>query len=240
MKFVQRLNEKLNDNEGQRTPIIAFLGDSVTQGCFEIWRENRAIRTVFDSEEAYSEKVKKILAMFYPEAPVSVVNLGINGDYAPSGARRFAKDVLSANPDLLVVCYGLNDSDNEMEGLEAYKSGLRSIFEQAKVAGIETIFMTPNMMNTYTDKRRLEESFHVLGDIVAVRQLEGLFDSYMDAAREVCNEEGIRICDCYLIWKRMYEAGVDVTALLSNCINHPTREMHGLFAWELVRTILEL
>lgn len=238
MKFVERLKDKLQDNPGNRTPIIAFLGDSVTQGCFEIWRENGRIRTVFDSGEAYSEKVKKILAILYPEAPVAIANFGVNGDYAPNGARRFAKDVLSANPDLLVVCYGLNDCDNEMQGLEAYKAGLHSIFTQAKEAGIETIFMTPNMMNTYTDKRRLEESFHALGDLVATRQLEGLFDSYMEAAREVCREEGIRICDCYAIWKQMYAAGVDVTSLLSNCINHPTREMHYLFAWELVRTIL--
>ena len=237
MKFVERLKEKLQDNFANRTPVIAFLGDSVTQGCFEIWRENGRIRTVFESGEAYSEKVKKILATLYPEAPVSVANFGVNGDSAPSGARRFAKDVLSANPDLLVVCYGLNDCDKEMEGLSEYKVGLKSIFTQAKEAGIETIFMTPNMMNTYTDKRRLEESFHQLGDLVAKRQLEGLFDAYMEAAREVCKEEGIKVCDCYAIWKQMYASGVDVTALLSNCINHPTREMHYLFAWELVKMI---
>ena len=222
-----------------RTPVIAFLGDSVTQGCFEIWRENGRIRTVFDSGEAYSEKVKKILATLYPQAPVAVVNVGVNGDSAPSGARRFERDVISVHPDLLVVCYGLNDCDKEMEGLAEYKSGLKSIFTQAKEAGIETIFMTPNMMNTYTDKRRLEESFYALGDLVARRQLDGLFDAYMEAAREVCKEENIQICDCYAIWKQMYASGVDVTALLSNCINHPTREMHYLFAWELVKTMLK-
>lgn len=238
MRFVKRLKEKTQNNDANRTPVIAFLGDSVTQGCFEIWPEDGRIATAFDSKEAYSEKVKQILGTLYPKAPICAANFGINGDDAPSGARRFNKDVLSANPDLLVVCYGLNDSSKQMEGISDYQEGLRSIFRQAKEAGIETIFMTPNMINTYVDKRRLAESFHSLAEGAAKGQLEGLFDAYMDAAREVCKEEEIRLCDCYAIWKQMYESGVDITALLSNCINHPTREMHYLFAWELVRTIL--
>lgn len=238
MKFVECLKQKTQDNYTNRTPVIAFLGDSVTQGCFEIWSENGRICTEFDSREAYSEKVKRILATLYPKSPICTANFGINGDDAPSGARRFAKDVLATNPDLLIVCYGLNDSSKQMEGISEYKEGLKSIFRQAKDAGIETIFMTPNMINTYTDKRRLEEFFYPLADGAAKGQLEGMFDAYMDAAREVCKEENIRLCDCYAIWKHLYESGVDTTALLSNCINHPTREMHYLFAWELVRCIL--
>jgi hypothetical protein len=37
----------------------------------------------------------------------------------------------------------------------------------------------------------------------------------------------------------MKSAGVDTTALLSNRINHPTREMNALFADELIKTMLE-
>ena len=37
----------------------------------------------------------------------------------------------------------------------------------------------------------------------------------------------------------MYECGVDVTELLSNKINHPTREMNWLFAYSLVETMFD-
>ena len=37
--------------------------------------------------------------------------------------------------------------------------------------------------------------------------------------------------------KKLAASGVDTTELLSNKINHPTRDMNKVFAYELVRTI---
>lgn len=238
MRFVDVLKKKTEDNLGTRTPIIAFLGDSVTQGVFEVYQKNDMMQVVFDSAAVYSEKVKDILALLYPQAPVSVVNAGVNGSSAPEGYERLKRDVLSFRPDLLVVCFGLNDSNAEEQGIETYKCALRNIFTTAKGAGIETIFMTPNMMNTDSSKVSPGNILEPLADIFAKRQKEGVFDAYMDAAREVCAEEEIVVCDCYAIWKNMYKCGVDTTNLLSNGLNHPIREMHNLFAWQLVYTIL--
>ena len=47
------------------------------------------------------------------------------------------------------------------------------------------------------------------------------------------------MCDCYALWQRMHESGVSVTDLLANKINHPTRAMNRLFAYELLRTMFE-
>ncbi len=239
MRFTELLNKKTVDNPGTRTPIIAFLGDSVTQGVFETYEKNKKMQVVFDSTSAYSEKVKELLAMLYPQAPVSVMNCGVNGSSATAGYERLKRDVLAFSPDLLVVCFGLNDSNAEMDGLETYKTALRNIFTTAKEAGIEVIFMTPNMMNTHAGKVSPGEILEPLAEIFAERQLNGVFDAYMDAARQVCREEDVVICDCYAIWKKMYESGVDTTNLLSNGLNHPTRKMHELFAWQLVQTIIE-
>ena len=38
----------------------------------------------------------------------------------------------------------------------------------------------------------------------------------------------------------MKEAGVDITSMLSNDINHPSRELHFMFAYELVKLMLTL
>lgn len=239
MRFTELLNKKTVDNPGTRTPIIAFLGDSVTQGVFETYEKNKKMQVVFDSTSAYSEKVKELLAMLYPQAPVSVMNCGVNGSSATAGYERLKRDVLAFSPDLLVVCFGLNDANAEMDGLETYKTALRNIFTTAREAGIEVIFMTPNMMNTHAGKVSPGEILEPLADVFAARQLNGVFDAYMDGARQVCREEDVILCDCYAIWKKMYESGVDTTNLLSNGLNHPTRKMHELFAWQLVQTIIE-
>lgn len=238
MRFVEVLKRKMEDNPGMRTPIIAFLGDSVTQGVFEVYQQNDKMQVVFDSMAAYSEKVKELLALLYPTAPVSVVNAGVNGSSAPEGYERLLRDVMPLKPDLLVVCFGLNDSNAEVEGVDTYKDALRNIFRTAKETGIETIFMTPNMMNTDSSKVSPGDILEPLAEIFAKRQTEGVFDAYMEAARAVCAEENIALCDCYAIWKKMYECGVDTTNLLSNGLNHPVRKMHDLFAWQLIHTLL--
>ena len=47
---------------------------------------------------------------------------------------------------------------------------------------------------------------------------------------------GITVCDCYAQWKELSKTQ-DVTMLLANRINHPTREMHALFADSLFAAI---
>lgn len=238
MRFTELLKEKTGNNPGVKAPVIAFLGDSVTQGVFEVYQKGDEMKVVFDSMYAYPEKVKELLAMLYPTAPVSVLNAGVNGGSAALGLEVLRRDVLAAHPDLLIACFGLNDSNSEEAGLEPYRKNLGAIFDEAKAAGIECIFMTPNMMNTDSSKVSPGSILEELAVIFAGRQKNGLFDRFMDTAREVCREKQVPVCDCYAIWKQMYENGADTTGLLANGLNHPTRKMHELFAWQLVLTIL--
>jgi len=71
-------------------------------------------------------------------------------------------------------------------------------------------------------------------------QTSGMMDRYMDAARAVCRDMGVPVCDCYARWKAMHAAGADVMALLSNDINHPTRALHGMFAAALMDVMLTM
>ena len=239
MSFIEVLRSKTTDNSGNRQPVIAFLGDSVTQGCFEVYWKDNKMQTVFDSLAGYPEKVKEILSLLYPKAPVSIVNAGIEGGSAPKGFDRLERDVLRFKPDLLVVCFGLNDSNNGVEGIPKYKYALKQIFAKAKEEGIETIFMTPNMLNTDCSTVSDGVVLKNLAEIFAERQNSGQFDAYMAAAKEACVEENVGLCDCYEHWKSMHACGVDTTRLLANGLNHPVREMHYLFAWQLVNTILK-
>ena len=220
---------------------ICFLGDSVTQGCFELFlKQNGEIETHYDQRSTYHSYVARILSSLYPSLPVNIINAGISGGNAPHGALRLEKDVLKYHPDLCVVCFGLNDVMNGMDGLSAYTKALTDIFVALKNAGIETIFMTPNMMNTEISVHLERETPRKVAKETMTAQMEGIMDAYINAAIEVCEKNGVVICDCYSRWKKLSDAGVNTTNLLANHINHPTREMNWLFAVSLIETMLEI
>ncbi len=237
MKIIEKITAKAQDANNPR-PTIAFLGDSVTEGCFElIPRNSGGFNNVFDRESVYHKKVSEILGVLFPTVPLNIINAGAAGTDAKYGLSRLERDVLSKNPDLTVVCFGLNDCGKEDEGLDEYVESLRAIFRRLREAGSEIIFMTPNMMAEKVSET-IHPNFVELAEKLSDRQCRGVLDRYMDAARALCKEENIPVCDVYAKWKRMAQLGVNVTELLSNKLNHPTREMHNLFAVSLVETMM--
>ena len=237
MKIIEKIAARAQSAENPR-PTIAFLGDSVTEGCFElIPRESGGFDNVFDFESVYHKKVTKILGILFPNASLNVVNAGVAGTNASSGLARIDSDVISKKPDLTVVCFGLNDSGKEDEGILEYVDALRGIFTRLRKVGSEIIFMTPCMMAQNVSET-IHPSFLALAQKISDRQNRGVLDRYMEAARALCNEENIPVCDVYAKWKRMSELGVNVTELLANKLNHPTRDMHDLFAFSLIETMM--
>lgn len=239
MKITEKMAAKCRDNKHNESVTIAFLGDSVTQGCFEIYKkENNGIETVFDQKNSYERSVSDFLAVLFPMCPVNTINAGISGDNSGNGLRRVERDVLRHEPDLTVVCYGLNDCGRSEGSVEKYTNNLRGIFEKVLASGSELIFMTPNMMNTKISPHLNNDPvFLEIAKGTAIKQNEGFFDVHIEAARALCADMGVHVCDCYAIWKKLAASGVDTTELLSNKINHPTRDMNKVFAYELVRTM---
>ena len=239
MQIAEKLAKKAKDNRQEAPVTIAFYGDSVTQGCFELYKVGEAgHQTIFDKTSVYHAKITQILSVLYPTVPVNIINAGISGNGAKGALKRLERDVLKFHPDLTVVCFGLNDSGGGLEGLQDYKDSLEQIFSQLEDVGSEIIFMTPNMMATEVSCHVTDPHFIAIAEDACKRQNEGLMDQYMQAAKEVCAQHGVRVCDCYEKWKALAASGVDVTELLANKINHPTREMHWLFAYSLVETML--
>lgn len=240
MEIMNKIREKAADNHGKGGVTIAFLGDSVTQGCFEVTeKRSEGLNVVFDKESTYHGYLDRIFSMLFPNVPINIINAGISGGSAPHGLERLERDVLRFQPDLTVVCFGLNDCGGGEEGLPKYCDALEEIFRKLKEAGSEVIFMTPNMMNTYVSEDTTSKLLSQIAESTAKRQNEGVFDIYIDAAVAVCEKHGVKVCDCYSKWKRLAANGVDTTSLLSNRINHPTREMNWLFAVSLLDTILD-
>ncbi len=241
MKLMEKMAAKAGNNRAYEGVTIAFLGDSVTQGCFEIYKkENGTIETVYDKQSSYEKHLFDILCTLYPSVTVNIINAGISGDNTAGGLARVERDVLRHAPDLVIVCYGLNDCSPAPESVERYTGNLAAIFESVRAAGCELIFMTPNMMNTYVSASLTDADMRAIAARCADMQNGGIFDAHIEAARALCRRMDVPVCDCYAIWKTLQQNGVDTTALLANRINHPTRQMNRLFADQLMRVMLGL
>ena len=240
MEIFKLFNEKQKNLTANKPITIAFLGDSVTQGCFECYLTSpTTLETVFDYKSAYSTRVKEMLNLLYPNVQINVINSGISGDSAPVGLERLERDVLSYHPDLVVVSYGLNDSTGGMSKIETYQVALEGIFQKLKEQKIEVIFLTQNYMNTKTSVHLKDKLFLDLAKSFAENvQNNGTLKAYFQAARESCEKYGVKVCDLYPVWEKLETVGVDVTELLANKLNHPIRELHYYMAMKLIETML--
>lgn len=239
MTLVEKIKQKQADIYSARPITLAFLGDSVTQGCFELYPEEPGnLNVVYDSDAVYHNQIKKIFSILYPSMPVNIINAGISGDDALRGLERLDRDVLSYKPDLTVVCFGLNDSCYGTDKLQEYVDSLHGIFTKSREADSAVIFLTPNMIGTRVNQRINDSKIRKTAECICTAEKNGFMDLFMNSARALCEEMEVPVCDCYSLWKGMQSAGVDTTGLLSNDINHPIREMHKMFAYELVKIML--
>lgn len=242
MKVLEKLACK-NNNAFECAPVtIGFLGDSVTNGCFEVppamtEQGERGFDVVYDPEQGYPARLRRMLFGLYPKAQINIINAGISGDSAPGGLARMERDLIPYHPDLTVVCYGLNDSGRGEDGILRYHDALVSIIKRLRDTGSEIIVMTPQPICARVHTQLRGEELRGMAAILSEKFASGIFDRYMQAARAAAKETGVPLCDVYAKWMAMHENGVDITGLLSNYLNHPAREMHDLFAWSLMDTI---
>ena len=197
MKIAEKLKAK-QDIYNQAPVTVAFLGDSVTQGCFECYMKSEtAVETVFDYKSAYSTRVRELLNLLYPNVQVNIINSGISGDNAKNGLSRMERDIFPYSPDLVVVSYGLNDACGGMDGLPAYAETVGKIFAKLKEKNTESIFLTQNFMCTHTSPHLKGDIFKGLAASFAKVQNGGVLKAYYEAAKAAAKQYGFKKSDIY-------------------------------------------
>ena len=224
-----RIKDKINlgrDGLEKYGPInIVAFGDSVTHGALAPGEIN--------FETVYYNRLKQKLNAYKSYMPVNVINAAIGGTCAKASLARMDSQVLKHEPDLIIICFGLNDVNGTLEN---YIEPMREIFAKALASGAETIFMTPNMLNTYQHPQTASVHFDYAAK-TAEFQNSGRMDKYIYSAVKLANEMGVTVVDCYSMWKELSKTE-DTTEKLVNYINHPRAEMHELFAQALYDAIM--
>ena len=125
---------------------IAFLGDSITQG------GNRPDGYVTFVMEALNDEGLE----------VTHVPAGISGNKSTNMLARLEKDVISKEPDWMLLSCGVNDvwhftlklGNRTFEGvpLDEYKENIREIVEKAEEADIKVMILTSTMIGEDPEK----------------------------------------------------------------------------------------
>ena len=121
------------------------------------------------------------------------------------GLDRFESSVLSKDPDVVIICFGLNDSwidegqINPRISLENYQENLSYMIRVLKENNILTILMTPNAIGDKYEEWRYEKTSRYSGIVCSLAQKEKipLIDQWK-LFEEYGSDEGQEIDDLLL------------------------------------------
>lgn len=111
---------------------IVFLGDSITE------------------QRIYTRYVMDYLTLRYPEMSLSFRNAGWVSDTAGGGLKRLQRDVLSLQPTVVTICYGMNDGGvgafNRVN-YERFISSMEELVQQIRTTGARVALLTPGVVD---------------------------------------------------------------------------------------------
>ena len=196
-RFVSRTRGDLA--AGADVTIVAY-GDSITAGF--------AVRRGFPSFW------KQMLEEKYPEAGVEMINSGISGDTTLDGLSRLDWAVLSYEPDLVTINFGINDCVLGL-GLEEFEMNLVEMVRRIRAGpGSEVLLLTSQLLETPPYDR--------------------LVLDYYQAIERVAREMDVGFVDVHGAWMRRVEQGTPLSSLILPGLDHPNEAGYRIIAEELM------
>ena len=181
---------------------------------------------------------------------VNVVNAGTRGDTTADAAKRLTTDVLSHEPDVVIVQFGANDAMVDLwksppatqprVAIGTYEKNLRTIVRTLSDRGAKVILMTPNQFRwTKGLKRRYGKPPYQPNDPDGFNVL---LKTYAEIARRVADEQRgkVVLVDVYEAFGAYGQvAGQSVDDLLLDGI-HPNAAGHRLVADGLINELVRM
>lgn len=198
MRFTARTVADLEN--GCDVVIVAF-GDSITagyavrRGFLYFWRE--------------------MLQKKYPEASIELINSGISGDTTIDGLARLEWDVLSYEPDLVSINFGINDAVMSLP-LQEFQDNLRQMVRRIRSGpGSEILLLSSQPLETSPYDRMVL--------------------SYYRALEQVAHETDSGFVDVYAAWKkRLASQKASLSAFILEGLDHPNEDGYRMVAEELM------
>ena len=128
---------------------------------------------------------------------IDVINAGVGGNMTPKGKERFQTDVLNKNPDVVLICFGMNDqacslpSGQSWNSIEGFCSDMSYFITELQKRGCDVILITPNPVCD-------ETGYYVPpADGTYTYNYEGSLGKFVKAMRGLADEYGCTLIDMH-------------------------------------------
>ncbi len=159
-----------NDSPLARGEVIAFFGDSITQGGARPGGYCRLIGEAIETQR--------------PDLGVKIIYAGISGHKVPDLQGRLDRDVLSKHPTIVFIYIGINDVWHSNEGRgtskEQFEAGLRDLITRITAAQARMVLCTPSTIGEKTD---------------GSNSLDPMLEQYATITRKIAHDTGVTLCD---------------------------------------------
>ncbi len=187
--------------------VIAF-GDSITYG-----------GDATEERLQFTRRYAQWLQEQFPKAQVAFENGATGGDSTVSGLARLEEKVLTRQPDLVLLGFGMNDHNTGGPEPDVFHDNLVQIVKTIRErTGAEVLMFSafpPNPNWKYGSHR---------------------MELYAAATERAANTSGCAFGNVYAVWMKMLERK-DCSSMLGNNINHPSDFGHWLY-FEVLKNVL--
>ncbi len=196
-KYVERTRRDIES--GADATIVCF-GDSITAGY--------AVRRGFPSFLLES------LRQRFPDSKIEMINSGISGDTSQDGLSRLDWAVLSYEPDLVTINFGINDCVLGLS-LEEYEMNLVEMVRRIRAGPDSEILLLSSqpLESPPYDQRVLD---------------------YYQTVETVAKEMNVGFVDVYGAWMKRVRAGMPLDSLILPGLDHPNEAGYRIIAEELM------
>jgi acyl-CoA thioesterase-1 len=185
--------------------IIVCFGDSITAG--------------YGVSKGFPHYWKEMIERNYPDARIEIINSGISGDTTMDGLARLDSDVLSYDPDLVTVNFGINDAVMGLDIEEFKKNQERIVSGILKGSGSEVLLLS---------SQPLESPYY---DRLVIR--------YYRAIAEVAKKMNVGFLNVCETWIKRTQQGIPLSSLILPGLDHPNEEGYKIIAEELMKLFQE-
>jgi lysophospholipase L1-like esterase len=185
---------------GCNVAIVAF-GDSITAG--------------FAVRRGFPFFWREMLQQKYPEARLELINSGISGDTTLDGLARLDWAVLSYEPDLVTINFGINDCVLGL-GLEEFEMNFVEIVRRIRAGpDSEILLLSSQPLET--------------------PPYDKIVRDYYQTIERVAKEMDVGFVDVYEAWMERVRAGTPLGSMIIPGLDHPNEAGYTIIAEELMK-----
>ncbi len=196
--------------EGDR---MVFLGDSITQ------------------QQIYTRYVMDYFALRYPDLHVTFRNAGVSGDTAAGAIMRFGKDILPVKPQVVSICFGMNDAGYaafDENRYQTYLAAMTVLLSELKDIEATVVLLTPGPVDPDKGSNWLDWPMY-----------NEVLKKYGEGLKELAARQGVAIYDTRLLMMEVQtraKAADPKFTMIPDAI-HPESPGQALMAYGLLTAL---